>query len=112
MHCRSAITNKSGFPEEMDGCSRMLRSPPFPRPPEPAQEQVRAISKLWEIPLAAEQAQPDERCLGPRAIQVTDELSGQQDQDEQAPHPFQGSHAQIFDVQTLLLIEAIAMLDQ
>jgi hypothetical protein len=49
---------------------------------EPTQEQVQSIAILWEIELAAKQPQPDEARLRPGTIQVTDELSRQQDQDE------------------------------
>ena len=51
----------------------------YPDGAEPAQEQIGAIAILWEIELAAEQAQPNYSRRGPSAIQAADELGGQQD---------------------------------
>ena len=44
-------------------------------------------------------------------VEVENELSRQQDEDEDAAHPFESVDAQVFDIQALLLVKAIAMFD-
>ena len=73
--------------------------------------------QVWSIPVnaktqfASNLPQPLHRYRRPLLHQVEDELSSHQHQREQSPHPLHGLHSHIFHVQTLFLVEAVAMLN-
>jgi hypothetical protein len=73
------------------------------------EQDVRAIPVGSQAELAAQFTQPEDRFGRPAFHDVEDELGSHQDQSENTAHAFNGLDAQIFDIQALLLIKAIAL---
>ena len=57
----------------------------------------------WQSQFAAEFSQPKYSLRRPMLVEVENDLSRQQDEDEDAAHPFESVDTDIFHVQALLL---------
>ena len=76
-----------------------------------AQQDIRTVVICGQTQLASQFSQPKYGLRRPMLVEVEDELSRQQHEGEDATHPFESVDADIFHIQALFLIEAIAMLD-
>src|SRR3990170_1471009 len=76
-----------------------------------AQYQVRAISIGFEAQLAAQLAQPEDGFDRPVFDEQENDLGSSQDECKQTTHALDGPDPQVFDIQTLLLVKAIAVFD-
>jgi len=74
-------------------------------------QHIEAIPITLHSEFPAQLAQPENRRLRPGAPDVADKLCGQQHQHKQAAHAFKGLHAQVFHIESLFLIETVAVLD-
>lgn len=63
-----------------------------------AQQDVRTITITLDVELATKLPQPEHRLGRPTLAYRKDELSGRQDQSEDAAHPFQRAYPQVFDI--------------
>ena len=73
------------------------------------QKDIRAVEITLEAQFSAELTEPENGSSCPGATDVEHKLGGEQDQDKQAAHAFQTLDAQVFDIQSLFLIKAIAV---
>src|SRR6266496_643179 len=76
-----------------------------------SQEQVWSIPINAQTQFASNLPQPLHTHTWPSLHQVEDELSSHQHKGKQSLHPLHSLHSHIFHVQTLFLVEAIAMLN-
>jgi hypothetical protein len=74
-----------------------------------AEQDVGSIEIRSALELAAKAPQPLHRQRRPRLHEVKDQLGCQQHQSEEAAHAFEGPHLDVFHIQALLLIKAIAL---
>jgi len=90
-------------------CQESQRGNRLPHGTNAAQEDIRAIEITLEAELPAKLTEPENGSSCPSATDVEHKLRGEQDQDKQATHAFQAFDSQVFDIQSLFLIKAIAV---
>lgn len=83
----------------------------MPNGAQATKQDVRAIPIRLETELTAEFAQPEHRLGRPVFHQGKNELSCDQNQSKDAAHALHRMDPEIFDIQSLFLIEAVAMFD-
>ena len=75
------------------------------------EQNIGAVGIAGEAERAAQFAAPVDGLAGPGLIDAVHEQCGEQDQDRDAAHAFEGADAHVFDIEALFLVEAVGVFD-
>jgi hypothetical protein len=75
------------------------------------EQDIGAIQVRGEAEFAAQTAKPEDHAVRPSVSDPIHKQGCQEDQHEEATHPFDGLDAYVFDIQSSLLVKAIGVFD-